>query len=213
MQPVNCLQSDQRSLPLPLAVAGRSAYRLTLARSGEPDYDRACDLAADQYQRHFGCALRDHYPAYFCLENQGQLLGVCGFRAATGQLFLEQYLEAPVETLLPTENGHAPSRSEIVELGAFAVRHRGLALLLMNCLAPALQDMGFVHAVCTATLPVRRCLRTLGISAANLGRAEASCLSNSESDWGSYYSMRPAVIHGAIALTADSLRGVFEGGV
>lgn len=199
--------STPPSIPRPAhqpasARASKDTESLTLAVAGDALYDRACLLSSEQYRRHFDCDLQHFYPQYLCLERNGRLLGVCGYRNALGPLYLEQYLDAPVETLLTERCESVIERQSIVEVGGFALSKRALALYFMASLAPAFQQLGFTHAVCTATLPVRRCLRSLAIPSKHLGKALAERIVESDTDWGNYYVQRPAVIGGAIAATS-----------
>jgi hypothetical protein len=189
------------------AAFGRGAsYWLNAVYPGEAGFDEARALSATEYRRHFDCTLRHAYPAYFCLYRGHRLQAVCGFRSATRSLFLDQYLDAPAWELAGIEFGRLIAPQQLVELGGFAVRKRALALPFMTTLAPALERSGFTHATATATLPVRRCLRRLGVDLRHLGNADASRLRDCDSDWGTYYNMRPAVVVGAIADALATLR-------
>jgi hypothetical protein len=181
-----------------LASLARERYELVVSRPGDPLYDAAFGLSVREYRRHFDCDLQSCYPQYFCLLRGGRLLGACGLRSASGALFLEQYLDTPVEKLLSQHFSGDFSRASIAELGGFAVKRGALALPLMSMVAPALQALGYTHAVATATLPVRRCVSRLGVPFVRLAAAARDRLTEDGTEWGSYYAMRPAVIGGCI---------------
>lgn len=173
-------------------------YEIVIARPGEARYEEAVAFSADEYQRHFDCHLRSCYPGYFCLLRGGRLLAVCGFRGGVRPLFLEQYLDEPVQTLISHHFGCEIQRAQLVELGGFAVRRGALALPFMSLVAPALVAEGFTCAVATATMPVRRCVSRLGVPFKRLAAAEEGRLQADDTRWGRYYQMRPAVIAGRI---------------
>ncbi|MEE4279157.1 MAG: thermostable hemolysin, partial [Halieaceae bacterium] len=168
-------------------------YSIVTASPGEALHEQAVALSADKYREHFGCRLREAYPAYLCLVRSGRPVAVCGLRRGTQRLFLQQYLDVPVARLIAHRLGEHVDERRLVELGSFAVRKRSLALPFMAAIAQELMDAGFTHAVATATLPVRRCLHGLGIHTTRLAPASAERLCGATTDWGSYYSHRPAV--------------------
>jgi hypothetical protein len=177
-----------------------------VAHKGTARYAQACELSAAEYRSHFQCELRHFYPSYLCLERAGTLIAVCGYRSALDSLFLEQYLDAPVEQLISDRLEIPATRDGIVEIGGFAVLRRALALPFIAALAPIFQQKGFSYAVCTATLPVRQCLRALSIPTVMLGKADPHRLRAGLTDWGDYYRNRPAVIAGSIDATLERLQ-------
>jgi hypothetical protein len=206
--------SNLRPVPLSLAkgLFELDTVLVSVAR-GDPLYDRACRFSAREYRRHFDCELRDFYPAYFCLSKGSRLLAVCGYRVGNEALFLEQYLDQPIENLLDAGRACPIPRQAIVEIGGFALRGHAVALPFMVRLAPAFRALGFSHAVCTATLPIRRCLRSLGVPTQVLGRADPSRLAHSSSNWGKYYAMRPSVISGSIDSAMDRIEALEQVGL
>lgn len=207
--PIRINEEARPALPLSLASSGR--YQLHVARKGMARYAQACALSAAEYRSHFQCELRHFYPSYLCLERAGTLIAVCGYRSALDSLFLEQYLDAPVEQLINERLGAQAARDHIVEIGGFAVTRRALALPFIAALAPVFQQKGFSHAVCTATLPVRQCLRALSIPTTMLGKADPDRLRVSVTNWGNYYRNRPAVIAGPIDVTLERLQDSLPG--
>ena len=202
--PIRINEDARPGLPFHLASSGR--YQMHVARRGTQRYTQACQVSADEYRTHFQCELRHFYPSYLCLERSGVLIAVCGYRSAAGCLFLEQYLDAPIEKLINERMDTQAKRENIVEIGGFAVRRRALALPFITALAPIFQQKGFSHAVCTATLPVRQCLKALSIPTAMLGKADPGRLRAGATDWGNYYRNRPAVIAGSIDATLVQLQ-------
>ena len=177
-------------------------YEFRIAESGSPEHARASALVAAQYLKHFG-STESHAPdSMLCQFLDGALVGCVGFESAeSGSLFVEQYLDQPIDIALFGVPGR---RKEVVEIGAFAVEARDHALLLMMELADVLSARQFTTAVCTVTAPVRRCLRKLGIESNRLGPAVADRVDNPVG-WGTYYELQPEVLAGDIA---DGLRHI-----
>lgn len=147
-----------------------------------------------EYAQHFDCQLQHFMPHTLSLISAGQLLACTGFQgAASGRLFLEQYLDLPLEACMPL-----PPRQEIVEIGGFAVSHRQYALPFMLQLAPALADLGFTTVACTVTRAMRACLQKLGIAFTSLGAADPSRVDTSNNAWGNYYQHKPQILVGDI---------------
>lgn len=204
-----------QAIPSPVSAARAAPRRfatyedgISKALPGDVLYGEAISLSAHQYAEHFGCTLRHVYPAYLCMISGQRLLAACGMRSGDQPLFLEQYLDQPVCRLLADIKGQPFAPGQLVELGSFAVRKRVFALPFMAALAPALRRAGFTYGVATATLPVRRCLRRLGIETFHLGAAQASRLADGGREWGSYYTQRPAIIAGSIVDVDARLRAV-----
>lgn len=180
-------------------------YELMIASPGDHQFEAALDLARDQYRAHFGCQLSHFYPKVFCLYKDGVLVACCGFRSASDEdLFLEQYLDAPVEVSLNAVSGTQTKRSSIVEIGGLAVLNRDEAFMLMVRLAPEFRALGFTHGTCTVTRPVRRCLNKLGIESHFLADADRDRVSDAD-DWGRYYDMSPCVLVGEIQPAIDRM--------
>lgn len=172
---------------------------LELAKTGSDRHKAACEFTQKHYQRRFGCTLKHFMPSSFSYCQGSRLMAVAGFRSAGEEtLFLEQYLDLPVEEAL-TEKLESPGKREsIVEIGGLAAESRGAAFNLMTALAPALLEMGFITAVCTVNKPVRNCLDRLGIEHVCLGIADPSRLQEGDDGWGTYYESEPAVLAGDI---------------
>jgi hypothetical protein len=70
------------------------------------------------YADRYGAELECFAPVLVSLCDEDGLVAAAGYRdASRGRLFLERYLDAPVESLLATQAGAAPRRGGIVEVG------------------------------------------------------------------------------------------------
>jgi hypothetical protein len=163
------------------------------------------------YGRAFRCAIRNHYPNLISLRDaQGSIQAAAGFRFADREpLFLEQYLDQPIEAALLAHFGLV-DRDRIVEVGNLAGRRPAAALRLFLALAQRLQREGATHVVATATRQLRRTFCRLGLDHALLTRADPSRLADRGVDWGAYYTRDPVVLAGAIAPCLPTLAAAVE---
>jgi hypothetical protein len=167
---------------------------MLLATDENDYYSALCEFTNKQFERWFSSHLEEFHPFILSFWSNNEIQAVVGFRAAgDGPLFLEQYLDEPVEVVLDTD------RKLMVEIGGFAAVNRAVALPLMRHAADSLQQIGFTTAVCTANRPIRSCLGRLGIEFAEIGVANPELVGESRASWGSYYKSDPKVIAGDIA--------------
>ncbi|MFT4632857.1 MAG: hypothetical protein ACI8PP_000917 [Candidatus Pseudothioglobus sp.] len=172
----------------------------------------ALQMIQNQYRKHFHCELQHSLP-YSLSRLAGQdseeskLVACTGYQPAKeGELFLEQYLDDPVEEILQRLTNKSVSRAQIVEIGGFAVSHKRHALPFMLQLAPILANLGFKTVVCTVTRPMQDCFRKLGIISTPIARADPSRVDVSNNAWGTYYDLNPVVLAGDIDTNIDKLR-------
>lgn len=130
-------------------------------------------------------------------DSQGRIKAVAGLREAVRErLFLEQYLELPVESAIASVTGTAPARAEIVEVGSLAAHSRWDAMRAATLLPGLLLARDFRWIVFTATAAVQQILKGLGAPLAELARAESHRLSGGADCWGRYYATDPRVFAG-----------------
>ena len=163
------------------------------------------------YRERYGADVREFSPTLVSLHNeQGDIVSAAGFRAASQEpLFLERYLDAPVQTRLARLGYAAPQRAQIVEVGHLASIKAGSGKSLILQLAPILAAQGFQWVVSTLTEELRHLFLRLGIAPLALGMADPELLGEAASGWGSYYEHHPVVLAAQLdlALQALSRRG------
>lgn len=190
------------------AVFAGSREGLIVVQEGDALYKTACQFTKDRFQHCFGSELTQFYPIILTSWLKGELQAVVGVRTAVdGPLFLEQYLNSPVEVLFEELS---LNRSQIVEIGGFAALDKMAAIPLMEKTANVLLEMGFVHAVCTANKPIRRCLSSINVPFEQLAMADSKMLQDSAENWGSYYASMPFVLAGDIQTGADAIEALFQ---
>lgn len=119
--------------------------------------------------------------------------------AATGALFLEQYLDRPVEAVLSEAAGERVPRARIVEVGNLAALPPGFARSFVPELGRYLRAHDYRWVAFTATREVRNLLRRLCFKGYSLAPASPARLPGGGAAWGSYYTHQPQVMAGCIA--------------
>jgi hypothetical protein len=171
--------------PLLTASTRDSADRATLER-----------FVAEAFRRQHGAQVRSFMPTLLGLyRRDGSVGGVAGIRpAATESLYLEQYLDAPVEIALSARLGFTVDRASITEVGNLATDNCRMARRLMTLLPQYLLDLGQDWVVFTATSVVRDILESIGTVLLELGAADGQCVATSPDQWGRYYQNNPRVM-------------------
>lgn len=124
-----------------------------------------------------------------------------GYAPADAQtLFLEQYLERPIEHAIAGALGRAVPRAGIVEVGNLAAVSAGMARLLIPQLARHLHRLGYRWVVFTATRALRNSFLRLGLRPLPIAPADPARLPDGGASWGAYYEQDPMVMAGKIAL-------------
>lgn len=195
------------SLSMPYVLPARATRPLPRARSAlrvhEPGSAGRAEVerfAATVYRERFGAELRQFAPRLVSLHDaHGERVAVAGYRAAhPGALFLERYLDAPVQSLLPASEGRAAQRERIVEVGHLCATRAGEGRHLIALLAVHLAAQGFEWVVSTLTLELRHLLLRMGVTPLALGVADPALLGAQAAHWGSYYEHRPLVLAGRL---------------
>jgi hypothetical protein len=129
----------------------------------------------------------------------GAWLAAAGYTAAgSTRLFLEQYLDAPVEALLSRASGKRVERDWIAEVGNLAAAP-GILRNLIPAIGAYLHGLGYRWVVFTATRELHNGFRRLQLAPLVLAPALASRLPNGGGTWGTYYAHAPQVMGGLIA--------------
>jgi hypothetical protein len=164
------------------------------------------------FARHHGASVHAFMPTLLALEGQrGRVCGVVGFRRAAAEpLFLERYLDSPVELVLAGRVGRPVMRDHIVEVGNLASLSCRAACHLVAALPRMLLADGNQWIVFTATAAVRGMLARFRAPVIELARATRERLDDGD-EWGRYYDNDPRVVAGylrdgiAPALAAELL--------
>jgi len=148
-----------------------------------------------------GANISHFMPRLLSLSTKGgDLIAAFGLRAASNSpLFLEAYLDQPIEGILQYRLGEIVHREEIIEVGNLSALYPGAARWLIVALTAKLHDEGYKWATFTGTSALRNGLSRLGLRPVDLGMATLEQLPISDrANWGSYYDNAPMVMAGDI---------------
>ncbi len=149
------------------------------------------------FRRTYGADIHSFMPQLMSLRDvSGELLAVCGLRHAHhGKLFLENYLDAPIETALARYSHESVLRESVLEVGNLAVAEPASARSLLASVSVYLHGTNSEWAVFTGIPALRNSLIKLNMHIEKLGDANISCLPEHERPaWGSYYDENPQIM-------------------
>jgi len=195
--------------------AGPNPLSPTLRIHPEEDEDRdeVEHFIRTTFRARFGAEVRTFAPCLVSLRDRsGNIAAAAGYRmAAESPLFLERYLDAPVESMLAT---HEPTlmRSQVVEVGHLASRKAGRGIFLMSLLGAHLAAQSYRWVVGTATSEVRQMFDRVGVEPIVLGMANPKLLGDEAGHWGSYYDHRPEVLAGHMQRSMNRLERLSQRG-
>lgn len=162
------------------------------------------------YAKAYGAVIGQHYPTLISVRDaHGRILAALGVRTAGNhRLFLEQYMDTPVEAGVSEAFGMAVARDQIVEIGNLASAGHGAAVFLFAALTAYLECMGFTHLALTGTRLLRGYFAKLGLDPRDMGHADPARLSDGGKSWGTYYDTEPRLIAGDIRASYARLQDV-----
>lgn len=160
------------------------------------------------YRRRFGAEVRQFMPHLLAFRDRsGALVAALGLRCGSeGPLFVEHYLERPLEQTVAALLGERIERSDLVELGSFAAVDAGAGRRLVEQMIPLLSGAGKRWVVFVATRQLRNSFARMGLAPRFLGRAQAACLGALASGWGRYYEHAPELLLGDLSTVERTTR-------
>jgi hypothetical protein len=137
------------------------------------------------------------------MTRRGELTAAFGVsRAADEPLFLETYLDRPIESVLEERIGYRPARNSIVEVGNLAAIYPGAIRWLFMALTVLLHREGYKWVVFTAGNELKNGFSRLGFHPISLAPANIECLKEEDRNgWGHYYDTAPVVMAGNIEVS------------
>lgn len=166
----------------------------------KPEEDGRAEIEkfiGDVFFQAYGAKITRFKPCLMSLRDRyNKLVAACGFRsAALEPLFLENYLDMPIEKVLSECAGLPVKRNEIVEVGNFSVSEPGMARYLIAAIFAQLHATSKQWAVFTAVPMVRNAFIKMDLCPLIICDADKSRLSAEEqAEWGSYYEQKPMVM-------------------
>lgn len=174
----------------------RSRFHIESFAADHPHRKAAEDFIAGGFLRSHNACVKSFLPRLFTLQDSiGCLHAVVGCRRADDEpLFLEQYLDSPIEKILAMRSGLRVERNQIVELGNLACRNAQTARRFLSVLPRHLLDQGALWIVFTATTVVRKLIGETGASPLDLAAASSERVADGINRWGRYYKTDPRVL-------------------
>lgn len=189
MMPVS-LSAERSSLT---PVMAGSDWTLCLVAAGSEAANRTTDFIRQRFRLAYQAQPQLRIPDLLALVSaHGDLIAAVGIRCAAGEhLFLEDYLDQPVEQLIP---GTRPNRRRVTEIAHLAGAEAGAGRYLFPALSKYLLGLGSEWVVCTGTPHLRNGFERLGIEVHPMGAADPLRLPDQGRGWGRYYEHSPEVM-------------------
>lgn len=156
-------------------------------------------LICRRYEEVHGAVPEIAYGRFISAGGAAATKAALGYRRAEAQaLFLETYLDRPIEAELSEIFGRPISRRDIVEIGNLASDN---ALSMVQLWAATANDLGGDAEVAVAVLTrqLRAMFRRLGLTLHEIAPARPERLSEGGARWGRYYEQDPVVCAGLIS--------------
>jgi hypothetical protein len=155
---------------------------------------------------HYNAQVNSFTPNLMMLEKDHQLIAATGWRSAQAEpLFLERYLDVPIEQAMFQLANPPVKREKIVEVGHLASQKAGGSVQIIRALASHLNDLGFEWVVFTATQELIRIFTKLRLPLLALATADPERLRNEAQNWGTYYDTQPIVVAGKIKIALQRM--------
>lgn len=196
------------SQPLLAPFPGRFAS-VRLVEPGDAERADVERFIADIYLERYGARLRSFLPHLLAYRDcAGALVAAVGLRCGSeGRLFVEQYLDVPVEQAMAARRIAQVERRALVEVGNFAATTPGIAREMILQLTCTLHAAGVAWVLFVATRQLRNAFLRLHLSPLELADARADALDAGDDDWGDYYAAHPRLACGNVAEGFSLLRG------
>jgi hypothetical protein len=173
---------------------------LTLVEHAAHDRAAVSAFIRGRFMKDHDAELTHLMPQLYSLATAaGQMIAGFGLReAAHSRLFMECYLDEPVEARIARLAGRAVDRARIVEVGNLAARPGG-ARAMIALLTRHLYEHDFEWVTFTGVARLRAAFHRLGLQPLEIARATPERLSESERRaWGRYFESRPIVMAGHV---------------
>ena len=186
------------SAPQPCWKNSNHNPNLQSVEAGDSSRLRVERFIDESYSDHFGAKLKDYLPTLVFGENENQNIHIAFgiMPAVNGALFLENYLDQPIEDMLSNVVGTSIRRESIVEIGNISFENCYDLKSNLNSVATYCANQGFEYVVCTATRVLRIIFRRAGANPIDLAPAQHHQAPDNGTEWGDYYRFTPRVVAG-----------------
>ncbi|MBV4458011.1 thermostable hemolysin [Pseudomonas sp. COR58] len=200
------------NIPLPLHFGqdATAQMRLSGALPGDPERAIFETFIQHRFRKVHGADIRHFMPQLFGMhDGAGDLCAVAGVRRANLEpLFLERYLDEPIEPLISAAADRAVERTAIVEVGNLAASDTGSARMSIIAITYLLAMGGLEWVTFTGNVGLVNSFHRLGLKPVTLCAADPQRLGDDRHQWGSYYESKPWVHVGNIRAGFIHLRNI-----
>jgi hypothetical protein len=194
------MQTAQRNVFEPRT----SSITVTHAVTGSPRRQEAESFIRKVFAQHYGADVSAFAPNLLLVEAHRRLIAVAGWRAASAEaLFLERYLDMPIEVAMAQLADQTVVRERIVEVGNLAAEKAGGSIHVIITLSRHLHSLGYEWVVFTATRELIGIFSRLGLPLLALAKADPVRLDDAAGHWGSYYDTQPIIVAGRIQMALE----------
>jgi len=177
---------------------------------GHHSYGPATEFVRENFHRTYGADVRTFMPNFIRIKDRhDHTKALVGYRdAADGPLYLEKYMDEPIEVAISRYLATPVDRSEIVEVGNLAEAKPGDARLAIIGATSFFHTAGFRWVAFTGVTRLRNAFVRLGMSPKQLLEADQRRLPEEEvKQWGRYYDDGdPVICFGSIQEGHDNLQ-------
>ncbi len=173
--------------------------------SGRQELER---YVSRKYLQVHNAHVNEYLPILVGIHDGSELVGVFGLRPGRYRpMFLEQYLDGPIEQQVASISKQPVDRSALMEIGNLAITRKGYGPLAMVLMAMSLAEADYEWMVFTVTEQVERLMKYLGFEPHYLVSADPDRLKGDQLLWGSYYENNPRVMVGSLKTASEIIAG------
>lgn len=173
------------------------ANSVLIAKHNHPKYQEIQAFIQKEYLKYFNAQISVDMPILVAYYESGILVGAMGLRPAVNNiLFLEQYLEKPIEACVANLSGIPVKRNTILEVGNLALKDKQVASFVIPTFMSVVYEMKYTWCALSATNEIARLFENLGLKSSVLAMCDPTKIVQDDNDWGTYYSYEPKVIVG-----------------
>ena len=198
---MEALQNNHATALRPVPALTRRVYAFDLLDSGLNGYTEACNYIHRRFARQYDAQINTFMPRIAIMHRDGVIKAAAGLRRADQNtvLFIEHYLDEPIETILINHFGTPDIvRENTAEIGNLAATGPGAIPGLFAHYAAVLEALGIEYLTCNATPQVQAIIQHLGLPFEGLIRAERCRIPDPE-QWGRYYDTPSHVMAAPVA--------------
>jgi len=169
---------------------------IIITQEGEKLHKEASDFIKKIYLTAFGAYANNIMPKLLICKHDKLIDATLGFRGGEEEMFLERYLDTPIEQAIHEKEGCAMERDDIAELGNLAVAKSGALREIIPIVIDVLRCEGYSWVTFTGGRLVLNSFKRLGIKPTPLVPADRGRLPDEDQErWGSYYQDDPWVYY------------------